>query len=577
MMSRLQNIVRRVVPYVFVAAFSASPATTAVGQSGAGGQVLVSVEFLASSSSGPVTDLRPDDIALRVDGLDRQVIALDRARDSNAAGLSVPFATNVAQGRGRDVIFVVDEESYRPGGESRVREAITEALGFLTPRDRAGLVSLHASGPVVAVSAQPAALRAAAAQLRGRAMSPESAVELSCRTRRLLPVLSSLFAGLDAGVTTSVVLFSASLAAPVTGVLSRGAESACMLPPSDFDEFRGAAGRSAARFYAIQLADSTAAGQDVRGGAGLERLAGDAGGEFLRVSGDTAPAMRNIVSGAVSFYVASFLFDRGSQGAGKRPVELRARRDGISVRVRPDITPPPIESKTTSPRDMMRVATGFRALPLRAAAMASRDAARTVKVVVLFEPIEPLVKLSAAMAGLFDADGRLVAESAPSGALLDGRPVVAGMIVPPGAYRLRVAAVDSRGRSGAVDTEVRAELAAAGPVTTSGVVLGVQTQTGFSPRLQFTAADSPAAVYLEVYGVPCSTLSGVFELAATQDGAAIVTATAQASAVEQSDACVLFGELNLARVPAGDSALRIQLLRSREAIGARSAVLRVVR
>jgi hypothetical protein len=40
--------------------------------------------------------------------------------------------------------------------------------------------------------------------------------------------------------------------------------------------------------------------------------------------------------------------------------------------------------------------------------------------------------------------------------------VIAGMLVPPGSYRLRVAATDSGGRTGTSDYELAAELRQAG-------------------------------------------------------------------------------------------------------------------
>jgi hypothetical protein len=126
--------------------------------------------------------------------------------------MPAPFATNGAGRRGRDLLFVVDEESYQPGGESRVREAIGAALGRLTALDRAGLVSLHASGVSVALTASPDGTPGGVRQIRGRAIGTESTAALACRTRRMIPVMTSLFSGPRHRVTTTVVLLSAALA-----------------------------------------------------------------------------------------------------------------------------------------------------------------------------------------------------------------------------------------------------------------------------------------------------------------------------------------------------------------------------
>jgi hypothetical protein len=534
------------------------------------------VEFVASRNGVPVFDLKPQDIALRVDNVEREVVALDLVRMSaDASGMPPPFATNITTARGRDLLFVVDEQSFHAGGESLLRQALLELLQQMTPRDRVGLVSLHASGPSVATTSGSAAVRAAIQQIRGRAIETETATDLSCRTRRLLPVLASLMQDLEGGVRTTMVLFSSALAAPgPTAVPNRGVESACLLLPTDFDEFRTAASRSAAQLYAVHLADSSSTDQALKSGAGLERLAGENSGQFMRVTGDPAPQMKRIASETSRFYVAAVALEPGSR-AGSRRVELRIRRDGVTARVKPALVVPPLESKTVAPRDMMRVSSEYRSLVLRAAGFSSRDTRDTAKVVVLFEPAESVVSLSAAMVGLFDTKGKLVAQWIAERPDLANRPVVAGLSVPPGSYRLRVAAVDSIGRSGAVDDELRVEIPAAGAVTTSGVIFGALTTSGFSPRLQFSSKELTAAVYLEVYGAsPCSAVSAAFEIAAEEQSPALSKSTASAIPVEQSDACILLGGLDLSGLPPGDHAVRLQLQVNGEAAGQRLRTIR---
>ena len=235
----------RSVPIVaVVAALSNGPSVSAQGQSAAARTVLVTVEFRALQNGAPLFDLRPQDIGLRVDNVDRDLVALDLVRSgADGSVMPAPFATNGAGRRGRDLLFVVDEESYQPGGESRVQDAVGAALGRLTAVDRAGVVSLHPSGVSVALTASPVSLQAALRQIRGRAIGSDSTAALACRTRRLIPVMTSLFQGLDTGVTTTIVLLSAALAAPQAAtIVTPGIDRACQLTPEDFDEFRGAAG-----------------------------------------------------------------------------------------------------------------------------------------------------------------------------------------------------------------------------------------------------------------------------------------------------------------------------------------------
>ena len=528
------GLFRNVLTVALVAGLSNGSWLVAQDRSSAARTVLVTVEFRALQNGTPLFDLRPQEIGLRVDNIDRDLVALDLVRPgTDGSVMPAPFATNGAGRRGRDLLFVVDEESYQPGGESRVREAVGAALGRLTPVDRAGLVSLHASGVSVAFTTSRASLQAALGQIRGRAIGSDSPAALSCRTRQMIPVMTSLFQGLDTSVTTTIVLLSAALAAPQAAtIVTPGIARACQLNSEDFDEFRSVAARSAAHLYGIHVGDGTGTGLDPRNGAGLERLAGEAGGQFLRLGGDPATAMRRIVDDAGGFYVASFMIE---PRAGKGAVDVRVRRDGATARYKRELVSPAVESKTVSTRDMIRTTQEFRALPLRAAAFGSRDTDKTAKVVVLFEPVEPGVTLTSASAGLFDAKGKLVAQWAPESQELTGRPVMAGLATVPGEYRLRVAAVDSRGRSGAVDQDVTVGPFPAGSITTSGIILGLQGTGPFFPRLQVTPADTVAHVYFEAYGAgPCAGLAATIEIAPAVKAPAIARSTAGASPIENS-------------------------------------------
>ena len=535
---------------------------------------LVAIEFRATLDGVPVADLRPDDVTVRVDGADRAVHALDLIRLDGAAARA-PYAVNVGGRRGRDVILAIDEESFPPGGEPALQDALAEMMRLLTPRDRAGLVSLHPSGPSVPLGAKHAAVTAAMPQIRGRAIGPESATDRSCRTRRLLPAISSLTRGVDGGVSTTVLLFSAALAAPSpAGVPNRGAESACLLLATDFDEFRAVIGRSAAQLYAIHLANGPRAA-DPSTAAGLERLAGEAGGRFFRITGDPTANIRAVAADMSSMYVASVLLPVSSRRAAPLPVVLRVRREGVAVRFRPAVAMPAEEARTVSPRDMLRAAGDFRDLPLRFASFVSRGDGAHAKVVVMLEPIEPAVTLALAMVGVFNARGQLVAQWSGAREELTGHPVIAGLMVEPGTYRVRVAAVDALGRSGAVDDDVRVDLPPVGTATTSAVVPGIPSDKGFLPRLQYGPDDPSGAIYIEVYGVTeCSALTGTIEVRATDEGPALVTAPAVGLTIDRSTGCIVVGEFDLGRLPPADYSLRLELRQEGAAIGQRVRVFR---
>ncbi len=195
-------------------------------------------------------------------------------------------------------------------------------------------------------------------------------------------------------------------------------------------------------------------------------------------------------------------------------------------------------------------------MPLQAAAFPSRTDDGKIRLVVVFESADPEAKLSGAAIGLYDAKGRLTRWSADKTDL--GRsPVTAGIIVGPGSYRMRVAAVDTAGRAGTVDTDVIADVVDAAPVKLSGMVLGVADAGGaFSPRLQFSG-EPGAFGYLEVYDVPKgATVRVVQEIAPTADGAALVSGEVPITAGATDDARVAYGGFAIDKLPPGDVVMR---------------------
>ena len=117
----------------------------------------VAVDFyLIGSDRRPITDLKPEETTVRIDGRPRKISALQLvtvasppAADVAAPAIEVPpppFATNTAAESGRTFILVFDDESIRPGRERPLRAAVGRFLGSLTPRDRVSLLTVPHGG-----------------------------------------------------------------------------------------------------------------------------------------------------------------------------------------------------------------------------------------------------------------------------------------------------------------------------------------------------------------------------------------------------------------------------------------------
>ena len=204
---------------------------------------------------------------------------------------------------------------------------------------------------------------------------------------------------------------------------------------------------------------------------------------------------------------------------------------------------------------MLRGGRVFRGLPIRTVGYVSRNPDDdTLKVVVIVEPLETGVRLASVAAALVDQAGRLVSQwTAPD---TEARPLIGALTAQPGAYRLRVAATDVSGRAGTADYEIRAELAPAGPLTLSGLALGLARGAAFAPRMEF--GDEPSAMaYLELYGRPGSDAMWVsFELARTLNGPALVTTPGVIDGTRWPHQFVARGAIPIHTLPPGDYVVR---------------------
>lgn len=520
----------------------------------------------------PVMDLKPADVSVRVDGRQREVTNLELVQpaarkpgggaSAHTPPLPAPYASNATAGgsAAREFLIAVDDDGIAPGRDSVVREAIDTLLSRLGPDDAVGVVSMRRGGPSLAPTTDHAAVRDTLGRMTATGSGSESTVDLGCRTKSVLAGMSSLLEG--APVTRTILLFSPGVTTP-TGDQMRESlgrqqdadQAVCQVRQRDLDDLGRVAAASAAEVMIVFIPEAIANPAHLKTGeAGLENIAGTTDGEMIRMIGSAGAAMTRVAETAGIYYVATL---EGSGGTARR-VDARASRDGLRVSARP-ITAAPAAAGKATPREMIRVATAFTALPLRAAGFVSRQpGAKDHKVVALFEPQEPSAKLASAIVGLFDESGTLKAQWTAQPNELGRAPLVAALTAAPGRYRMRVAATDAAGQGGSVDYDLLVELPQAPPVTTSHMLLGV-SQNGFSPRLAFTAADAAAIGFLEVYGVnKDAKIEALFEIV-KPDGEVLGSGQGTVGAGPGDDARIVYGGFGIATLEPGDYTMRATL------------------
>ena len=510
------------------------------------GTELLRVSFAAVDAAGAaISDLRREEVSVRIDGRDRSVRSLQlvvAAAGDGAPLLPPPFGANNTSTAGRTVALVLDDESFAPGGEQALRPAIERLVAQLSPSDRMSVATLPHGGVRVPATSDHGKIRSAVALLVGRGAATQSGSELACRTRDTLQALTAhlrAFARQDA--PTIVVFMTAGLAAPRRDAAITSAPGRCELLLDTFREVAAAAGRARAQFYVVPpveimkvgtLERENIAGAGAQGSdnpiEGIEQLIGVTGGKRLNLGGGDDTAFDRILTESAAYYVAGIEAQRSDRGRS-HSLEVGVSRRGVDVRGSRAITFPDAEtsgtrSATPSPRDMLSTTEVFRDLPLRAAAYSSfEETGGAIRILALAEPVEPGVKLASMMAALFDRDGKGIASWVAQPADLERLPVIGAIAAPAGGYRLRVAAIDTTGRTGTADYDVDVDLARSGTLKISSILLGLSRGGAFVPRLQFIA--EPVAIgYVEMSGAaPGAKVTATLELADTANAPARIS------------------------------------------------------
>jgi hypothetical protein len=128
---------------------------------------------------------------------------------------------------------------------------------------------------------------------------------------------------------------------------------------------------------------------------------------------------------------------------------------------------------------------------------------------------------------------------------------------------------------GTTEFDLRAEVTRADPLQLSALIVGVQENGAFSPRLEFGRADAAAIGLLEIYGAPADGNVAV-QLAMTpaSGGNPIATAEATVSPTKTADMRTAFGGFDISRMPDGDYIMRATVMLAGRPVGVATRAVR---
>jgi hypothetical protein len=211
------------------------------------------ITFAAVTTDGAAAPLRREDVAIRIDGRPREIRSLQLVSIDSAAGAAValppPFGTNAVTSRGRNLLLLIDDESFAAGSERALRQAADRLLASVSAGDRISLATIPHGGVMVPATTDRVRIRTALATLAGRADAGASGSALACRTRLSLEAVAHHLRAVPASdAPTIVALVTSGLAAPRRDAPVTMAPGMCELPLAAFRDVGEAAGRARAHF-----------------------------------------------------------------------------------------------------------------------------------------------------------------------------------------------------------------------------------------------------------------------------------------------------------------------------------------
>jgi VWFA-related protein len=528
----------------FIAAFAAAqPAQPPRFESGV---TLLQVSVSVVDQDGQVVrDLRPEDFEVEIDGTARNVLFARFAGSDDRTGARTPqaFLSNDVERPGRAVVFVIDLESMKAGYERPLLDTAARLIESLSDADAVSLVPFP--GQAIDLTRDRARVASTLRQMRGTNSEPfyeyfvsmEEALAFERGDKRITSevterecfhsksVLCEQFVATEAlqrlaverlhvqallNAVTDVVRRLGQADAPRTIVLVSGGLGFEPAQLTHFVQVQRAVREARVNLYAIHVEQPDVdASTSMHGPTamlasrdrqlGLANVASAAGGQFFAGIGTARGVFDRMLNEIAYAYILGIEIASGAPNTLLERLKVRAKRPKLQVRAvvqsggatrDPDerlrtLMQQPIDATECPIAAMLYSVRGEESDTLKAILAAEIGRERNLE-----QPVRYALAVSRGDARIFETDG--VARAGD-----DAARVNVAWQAAPGTYRLRLAAVDARGRGGSLDRPVSIGLRSSAEFQMSDLMLSASAAS-FLPAF-VVPAGTPITGALEVY------------------------------------------------------------------------------
>ena len=549
---------------------------------------LVAVDVSVVDSEGrPVLGLRPEDFDVEMDGKPHSVASTEYIGREIEPPRAVPqpthYSSNEYASPGRLVLLLVDRGNLGHGSGRLAMAAAERFLGTLTSSDRVGLATVPGPGQNIEFTGEHDQVRRALRHIVGQGnragfqvplseaiaylklndrLRWQQFVDLECGHFTLVAQLDQCIQQMETEAQQvylnyrerslqsrraleTVFLSLQSVPGPKTVVLI--SEGLATESPAESRRLAEAAAQAQVTLFVLLL-DSSSVDAAYRKeqlatpeereieAASLYDLAGMTRGAVLPVIGSADGPFQRIARELMGYYLVGFEPLADDRDGKQHSIRVKVKRGGVSVRWRSVLN---IPAAAPSPQQAISAALRSplveRGLLIRVATYARPAPEGKVRLLLAAEVAQASRPVSVGFA-LFGPNGKVAAsrmvEGLSSGEAGSALLYAGEATVDPGAYTLRLAAIDASGRRGSVHHEAKAAVVSAGGLRISDLVLAPPGEGALRPVVDLAADSTGLLAFVELAGKDQATLAGAavaLEVAESETGAALLRVPVEVS------------------------------------------------